>query len=170
MNALPNLVGTLLGLGVEPKDLTFTQISLRGLVVLLFTLLMIRVGDRRSLSKKSAFDAALLIILASVLARAVNGSASFFPTLGACAVIVGLHRALAFFSVNSTWFRNLIKGVPQVLIRDGAYQHKEMWRNHIHVADVHEDMRLSAKTEQLSKIKIARLECSGDISFIETTS
>ena len=168
MTSFLHSLDSVLGIGLEPKELTFTQISVRGLIVLLFTLVIIRLGDKRSLSKKSAFDAALLIILASVLARAINGSAPFFPTLGGSAILVALHRVLAYFSANSTWFRNLIKGVPNVLIRDGAYQRSAMSQNHLHVEDVHEDMRLSAKTERVAEIKIARLECSGDISFIKS--
>src|SRR5262245_12368099 len=39
---------------------------------------MIRCGDRRFLSQKSAFDAVLGFILPSMLARAVNGTAAFF--------------------------------------------------------------------------------------------
>jgi uncharacterized membrane protein YcaP (DUF421 family) len=38
---------------------------------------------------------------------------------------------------------------------------------HISKHDLEEDMRLDAKTEDLSKIQIARLERSGDISFIK---
>jgi uncharacterized membrane protein YcaP (DUF421 family) len=37
--------------------------------------------------------------------------------------------------------------------------------------DIEEDMRLTAKTEDLADIKTARLERSGDLSFIlKTTS
>src|SRR5881394_2538966 len=53
MQSFWHFVGTLLGLEAEPKDLTFFQISLRGVIVLLFTLIVIRLGDKRSLSKKS---------------------------------------------------------------------------------------------------------------------
>jgi uncharacterized membrane protein YcaP (DUF421 family) len=44
---------------------------------------------------------------------------------------------------------------------------RNMLWNHISEHDVQEDMRLEAKTEDLSKIKIARVERSGDISFIK---
>jgi uncharacterized membrane protein YcaP (DUF421 family) len=170
MSALSVFVNQLLGLGVEPKDLTFVQITLRGAIVLIFTLIIVRLGDRRSLSKKSAFDAALLIILASALARAINGSAPFFATLGGSAVIVGLHRALGFCSGRSTGFRTLIKGSADVLIREGAYQRKAMAQNDLHTEDVHEDMRLNARTDEVKQIACARLESSGDISFIKKES
>jgi uncharacterized membrane protein YcaP (DUF421 family) len=166
MQAFQDFIGQLLGLGLEPKELTFVQISLRGVIVMVFTLIIIRLGDKRSLSKKSAFDAALLIILASVLARAINGSAAFFATLGGSAVIVGLHRALAYASCRSDALRRLIKGQPNELVRDGKFIRRNMRRDHVADEDVREDMRLDGE-EELAKIKVARLECSGDISFIK---
>jgi uncharacterized membrane protein YcaP (DUF421 family) len=75
-------LNTLLGLGREATALTFLQISLRGVIVFIATLIIVRCGDRRFLSQKTAFDAVLGFILASMLARAVNGTAAFFPTLG----------------------------------------------------------------------------------------
>jgi len=77
MNAFWNSFETLLGLGVEPRDLTFVQISLRGIIVFLVTLAAVRLGHKRSLSRKTPFDAVLLVILAAVLSRAINGSAAF---------------------------------------------------------------------------------------------
>jgi uncharacterized membrane protein YcaP (DUF421 family) len=166
MQTFWDFVSPLLGLGAEPKDLTFAQISLRGVIVLVFTLIVIRLGDKRSLSKKSAFDAALLIILASVLSRAINGSAAFFATLGGSAVLVGLHRALAYASCRSEGFRHLIKGKPSELVRDGKFIRPNMRRDQIAEEDICEDLRLDGE-EDLAKVKIARLECSGDISFIK---
>ena len=52
-----------LGLGLEPKYLTFVQISVRGIVVLIAALIMVRLVDRRFLAKLSAFDAILGFIL-----------------------------------------------------------------------------------------------------------
>jgi uncharacterized membrane protein YcaP (DUF421 family) len=161
-----DFAGPLLGLGAEPKDLTFAQISLRGVIVMIFTLIIVRLGDKRSLSKKSAFDAALLIVLASVLARAINGSAAFFATLGGSAVIVALHRSLAYASCRSDAFRRLIKGKPKELVRNGEFIRTNMRRNHVADEDVCEDLRLDGE-EDLANVKIARLECSGDISFIK---
>jgi uncharacterized membrane protein YcaP (DUF421 family) len=42
-----------------------------------------------------------------------------------------------------------------------------MRSNHISDHDLEEDMRLEAQTEDLSKVRIARIERSGDISFIK---
>src|SRR5678816_1098145 len=82
MNDIWLQVNSALGLSAEPKDLTLLQISLRGFMIFVATLIMLRLADRRFLSKRSAFDAVVGFILASMLARAVNGSSAFFPTIG----------------------------------------------------------------------------------------
>ena len=166
MNAFWNFFGPLLGLGARPEELTFVQISLRGIIVFLATLIMIRLGHKRSLARKTAFDAVLIVILASVLSRAVNGSAAFFATLGGSFVIVMLHRLLAWCAFHSHRFGILIKGRPEVIIEDGDFVLSTMHRNHISTHDVEEDMRLSLRTDDVSKVKKGRVERSGDISFI----
>ena len=167
MNALLNSFGALLGLGVKPEDLTFVQISLRGAIVFIATLIMIRLGHKRSLSRKTAFDAVLLVILASVLSRAINGSAAFFATLGGGLVLVLLHRLLALIAYHSHWFGILIKGQADVVVEEGDLILSAMRRNHISRHDLEEDLRLSARMEDTSHIRTARVERSGDISFIE---
>ncbi len=166
MHALFSSFTAALGLGVEPKALSFVQISLRGLVVFVAALAMARLSDRRSLTKKSPFDVVLLVILASALARAINGSASFFPTLGGAAVLVLAHRFLAFACCCWPGLASVIKGRPSVLVRNGKMQTKAMRRQQISAGDVEEDLRLSAKIDELEKVEIARLEVSGDVSFI----
>jgi len=65
MSAFWNSFQMLFGLGVEPKDLTFGQGSLRGIIVFLATLIMVRLGHKRSLAQRTPFDAILLVVLAS---------------------------------------------------------------------------------------------------------
>ena len=167
MNALWNFFETFLGLSAQPKDLTFVQISLRGIIVFLATLAMVRLGHKRSLSHKTPFDVVLLVILASVLSRAINGSAAFFATIGGGVVLVLLHRLFAHLAYYSHGFGILVKGKPDVIVRDGQCDFQMMRRNHISKHDLEEDMRLDAHLDDLSKVRLARIERSGDISFIK---
>ena len=167
MNTISQLFEQFLGLGVEPKELTFLQISFRGIIVFAVTLVMVRLSSKRSLAEKTAFDAVLLVIIASVLARAINGSAAFWPTLGSGFVLVGLHRLLAVAAYYSHAFGILVKGKAVVLVENGELRCKNMRTNHISEHDLEEDMRLDAATDDLSKIKVACIERSGDISFIK---
>jgi len=167
MDAFYNLIGPLLGLGTEPKYLTLAQISLRGIIVFLTTLLMVRLSSKRSLAEKTAFDAVLIVILASVLSRAINGSAPFFASIGGSFVLVLLHRFFAWIACRSHTFGKIIKGCPAIIVEKGKVDLATMRRNHISQHDLEEDLRLDAKVEDISKILLARIERSGDISFIK---
>ena len=167
MNTFSELLHTLLGIGTEPKELTFLQVAIRGVIVFIATLIMVRLGSKRSLAEKTAFDAVFIVIIGSMLARAINGSEAFFPTLGTGFVLVFLHRLFGFAAYYSHAFGILVKGKPVVLVQGGRWQRKNMLWEHITKHDVEEDMRLDAETEDLSKIQVARLERSGDISFIK---
>ena len=167
MNTLYDFIAGSLGLDLQPKDLTLIQISLRGIIVFLATLIMIRFGHKRSLARKTGFDAVLMIILASVLSRAINGSAAFFATLGGGVVLVLVHRLFALIAFHSHAFGVLIKGSPELIIDDGDLVLRTMRRNHISKHDVEEDMRLEARTEDFKNIGKGYVERSGDISFIE---
>ena len=127
---------------------------------------MVRLSDRRGLTRKSPFDQILIVILASVLARAINGSSAFFATIGGAALLVFLHRVLAFASCRWSVITMVIKGRPAVLVRDGQWQEEILRSENISSEDVREDMRLSAQIERVERVKVARLEVSGDISFI----
>lgn len=167
MNTFSELFHMLLGIGTEPRELTFLQVSIRGVIVFIATLIMMRLGSKRSLAEKTAFDAVLIVIIGSMLARAINGSEAFFPTLGAGFVLVFLHRLFCVAAYYSHAFGILVKGQPVVLVKDGRVQRKNMFWEHISKHDLEEDMRLDANTEDLAKIQVARLERSGDISFIK---
>src|SRR5256884_6450143 len=133
MNTFSQSIGALLGLGVEPKELTFLQVSLRGVIVFIVTLVMVRLSSKRSLAEKTAFDAALIVIIASVLARAINGSAPFFPTLGIGFILVLLHRLLGLAAYYSHGFGILIKGKPAVLVQNRSEEHTSELQSRLHL-------------------------------------
>ena len=72
MNTFSELLQTLLGISTEAKELTFLQVSVRGVIVFIATLVMVRLSSKRSLAEKTAFDAVLVVIIGSMLSRAIN--------------------------------------------------------------------------------------------------
>jgi uncharacterized membrane protein YcaP (DUF421 family) len=167
MNALQNFFLMLLGPDGKATELTVLQISLRGFVIFIAGLAVVRIGDRRSLAEKTAFDAIFIVLVGSMLSRAINGTAPFFTTIAAAIALMIIHRAFAFGAFKSHWFGKLIKGQPFNLVRNGKIDWQEMKRGLVSQHDFEEDLRLDAKTEDVSTIQVARLERSGDISFIK---
>ena len=170
MNALHNFSFALLGPDGKATDLTLLQVSLRALFIFIIGLALVRIGDRRSLSEKTAFDAIFIVLIGSMLSRAINGTAPFFTTIAAGIVLMLIHRACAFGACKSHAFGKLIKGRPVTLVRNGEMDRAEMRRALVSDHDLEEDLRLDAKTEDVAGIRIARLERSGDISFIKKQS
>jgi uncharacterized membrane protein YcaP (DUF421 family) len=161
---------SLLGLDRPAEVLTFAQVSLRGVFVFLITLIAVRIGDRRFLSQKTAFDVVLGFILASMLARAVNGTAAFFPTLGGAFVLVLLHRVLAYWSQRSHAFGLLIKGRSDVLIRDGRLDTTLARRRRLSEHDILEDLRLHGNVNGVNDVAVAVFERNGHISVVPRES
>ncbi|MEY2479665.1 MAG: hypothetical protein QOI04_592 [Verrucomicrobiota bacterium] len=167
MNALHDFFVTFLGPDGQAKELTLLQICLRGCIIFIAGLIMIRVGDRRSLAEKTAFDALFIVLLGSMLSRAINGTAPFFTTIGAGFILMLIHRGFAMLAYQFHWFGKLIKGRQVVIVRDGQIDWKAMGHCLVSRHDLEEDLRLDAKTEDINKISVARIERSGDISFIK---
>jgi len=155
-----------LGLKLEPNELTFLQVSLRGIIVFAVTLVMVRLANKRFLAKMTAFDAILGFLLASMLARTINGSAPFFPTLGCGFVLVFLHRWIAAGAFRWKTLGLWVKGRSEVLVADGKPDKPALQRHRISEEDLLEEARLHGKVFQVDQIHAATLERNGQVSVI----
>jgi uncharacterized membrane protein YcaP (DUF421 family) len=170
MDAFNSFLQSIIGPDGQPKELTLVQLCVRAFIIFVVGLAMVRVGDRRSLSEKTGFDTLFLVLIGAVLARAINGSAAFLTTIGCALFLMIVHRLFAFIAFRSHPFGKLIKGTDVRLVTNGEVDWKAMKHHLVSKHDLEEDLRLSAATEGLDKIKAARLERSGDISFIKRDS
>lgn len=166
MEAMAGTLRELLGLGRDVADVSAIQMALRTVVVYAFSLAILRLGSKRFLSQATAFDAIVAIMLGSIMSRAINGSAPFIPTMGAGAVLVGMHWLLAFLTSRLDWFGPLVKGNPVLLVRDGEIQQEGMRSSGLSRRDLEERLRLGAKETDISKIRLAVLERNGSISVV----
>ncbi len=168
LDTLVNGIDAALGLGED--SLSLLNMGLRALIVFILALFMLRLGEKRFLGKNTAFDVILGIIFGSVVSRAITGSSSFFPTLGAGLVLVLLHWGLAEIAFRSDRFGNVVKGNPRVLVEDGEIQWDAMRGGNISHDDLLQALRVNASLDDVEQVKIARLERSGDISVITKSS
>jgi len=154
-------------LGLDVKELNLWQMGLRAAVIYIAGWIMVRVaGDRRFIGKYAAFDVILSIIFGSTLSRTINGSAPFFPTIGAGFVLVGMHWLFAGISFHFPVVEKIIKGSSRVLIRDGEINYKNMQKSHLSEKDLESSLRSQAKLTEPSQVEIARLESGGEISVL----
>src|SRR3954463_12913446 len=107
------------GVGEQAHHLTVVQVLLRAVLIFFVTLCIVRMADKRFFAKKTAFDVVLGLILASMLARAINGSEQLGPTIAAGFALALLHRFLGFLSCAYPKLGGLIKGHSKTLICEG---------------------------------------------------
>ena len=165
-NGLWQSVETALGIGIEPQHLSFSHLSLRTAVIFITGILMLRLGHKRFFARRNALDVLLAFIIASTLARAINGSAPFFPTIGAGFVLIFLQRALTWLASRAPWVDRLVKGSPVELINGGVVDQRALRRHDLSESDVVEDVRIGG-FRSIEEVGSARLERNGQISLIE---
>lgn len=168
LNRFQVFLDELLGLSLEGTNLEFSQMAWRGFVVFCFAILLARLGVRRFLAHNAGFDIMVAVVLGSVLSRAINGQAAFFPTLGVSALLVALHHLLATLTYHSHWLSELIKGRPHVLIRDGVVDRARLSRSKITDDDLEQNLRLHGNLKEVADVAEARLERNGSISVLPT--
>lgn len=154
------------GVGEEAQHLTVLQVVLRAVLIFLATLCIVRMADKRFFAKKTAFDLILGFILASMMARAINGSEQLLPTIAAGFALALLHRFLGFLACRWKWFGGVIKGSAQRLVEDGTVKVEVMKRHRISEDDLEEALRIKGVVSP-SQAKLAVLERSGEISVVK---
>lgn len=155
---------TILGIGAD--ELSVLQIMSRCIVIYIYGIALVRIGNKRFIGKLSAFDTIIAIIIGSLLSRAITEPDRFLTVMAACFVLILIHRLLSLAAVHSDRFGDWIKGYERVLIKDGEILWDTVRKSHLSQQDLLQTMRLNARTDDVSKVKIARLERNGDISVI----
>lgn len=153
-----------MGLSVDPKDLTLLQLVLRAMVVFTTMYFMIRIAGRRFLAQKNIFDVVLAFLMASMLARAINGSASFWANIDLGFVIALAYRAIAWLACEIPLFGTLLKGRAVEIVINGEVKNDSLKRHHVSRHDLEGDLRLAGNIGDPAAVKLARLERNGDIS------
>src|SRR5581483_3608960 len=167
MNICAYVEQQLLGIGHQPLDLNYGQVCLRAVIMFFATLTMVRLGGKRFLSHNTAFDAVLGFMMASMLARACNGSSPFWQTIVAGFLIVALHRIVAKVALHSHSFGNLVKGHATLVIKDGAVLSDVLRRHDLSEHDLAEDLRMNGNAARPEDVKEAYFERNGHISVIK---
>ena len=166
MEGVLETVVRLLGLERDIVDVTSVQMALRTLIVYAFALAIIRLGSKRFLSRASAFDVIVAIMLGSIMSRSINGSAPFLPTLASGAVLVGAHWLLAALAFRLDWLGPVVKGKPIRLIENGEIDRDAMRRAGVSEHDLEQALRAQAGVTDASRVRLAILERDGSISAL----
>ena len=146
--------------------LSVLQMTVRGIIVFLLALVLIRISGRRSFGMGSPIDNIIVILLGAILSRAVVGASPFLPVLTTCTAIVLLHRFLSWYKMKSNYFR-LVEGRRIIIFENDQFIKANLDRALLHTEDVMQELRKTAQTDNLSNIERIYIERTGEISFVK---
>lgn len=155
-----------MGVGLEAKDLSATQMALRAALIYVVTLVCIRLAKKRFLAGASAFDVVVGIIIGSIASRTITGNAPLLPSTAAAAAIVAMHWLFSGLAVRSHGFGKLIKGSSRLLVQDGQVDEETLRGVHMSQRDLEEALRQQG-VKDVQRVEEAHLERDGSISVIE---
>ena len=140
--------------------------TLRGVVVYLIVLLLLRLSGKRAFGDMAAFDIVVLMVVGGLLRTAIIGEDhSLLGPLIAVASILALNKIIGWISARWHGFNRWIEGRPSILARDGHRDSRALRR--CDVADTEFDRALHAHgLEDESNVVLARLEPNGKITLI----
>jgi uncharacterized membrane protein YcaP (DUF421 family) len=147
-------------------EVSAAEVALRCVVVYCLALIIVRLGSKRFLSKASAFDVVVAIMLGSIMSRGIDGRESIIVTIVAGGVLVAMHWLFGFLSFYTDWFGRLVKGERLLLIKDGQIQEKGMRKGSITERDLAQALRMQTNHRNLARVKRAYLERNGEISIV----
>jgi len=150
----------------EGSDLASWQMTARGIVVFIFTLVFIRASGRRSFGQHSTFDACATVLLGAVLSRAVVGASPFWATLASAAALALMHRLLALACIRWPRFENLVSGREIVLLEDGLVDRRAMRQALLSDNNLAESIRQKLGDASFADVERAMLERDGRITVI----
>jgi uncharacterized membrane protein YcaP (DUF421 family) len=148
-------------------ELNVLQMSVRAIVIFIYTLILIRISGRRSFGMGAPFDNVILVLLGAILSRAVVGASPFVPTLASGLVISILHRLFALAAVLSRPMGRFLKGSKILLYQDDKINWRHMKRSLVSQEDLMEEVRLRALVDNLENVKAIYMERNGNISTVK---
>lgn len=153
--------------GLKTQELISYQMVARAVVVFFSALIFVRVAGLRTLGKYNAFDHITVLILGSIMGRSVVAAGPFFSFLLGVAVIILLHRLMAWSSYKSHKIGKILKGNPLILYKKGQLQQHNMKRTLVTIEDLEETIRVLMKEDGFDHVEEIRLERSGRISVVK---
>jgi len=143
------------------------EFVLRGVVVYVVALTMIRLVGKRTVGQYTPFDLVVVVLLGTAVQNSLIGDdISLVGGLLIAAVLLGLNWGVGYASARSRKFDAWVEGRPVLLAKDGEVFTEQLRRQSVSEEDFALALR-KADCEDLRRLRLAVLETSGDITVLK---
>ena len=145
-------------------DLAWWEFIVRGAVVYLALLLMVRLSGRRTVGQLTPFDLLVVMLLSEAVSNSLTGGDnSLGGGLIIAATLIALNTGVAMLSAYSRRASTMLDGTAVLIGRNGEFFDKEVKRCRIAESDLEQALR-TADCE-LQDMQTAFLEADGEITI-----
>ena len=143
------------------------DIVVRGVVLYVFVVFLLRVIGQRELSSLSAIDLVLLIVLGDAIQQGLTqDDYSVTGALIAVSTIALMQLGSSYLSFRSSRMRTVLEGDPMVVVQDGKPVARNLRRLRMTTDELAEEAR-GQGIASLNEVRWAIAEASGTVSFIQ---
>jgi uncharacterized membrane protein YcaP (DUF421 family) len=147
-------------------SIVWWEFVLRGLIIYLFLILLLRLTGKRQVGQMAPFDLVLLLVLSNAVQNSMNGGDnSVTGGVISAVTLVGANWIVGLLTYRSKKLEGLIEGRPEVLIHNG-----KLYQNVLdHSKVTHHEMMSSLRAAGcacIEDVQTAVLENDGTISVI----
>ena len=147
-------------------SLVWWEFVLRGIIIYVFLIVLLRLTGKRQVGQLSPFDLVLLLVLSNAVQNAMNGGDnSVIGGMISAVTLVGINWIVGLFTYRSKKLEALIEGRPDVLIHDGKLYPETLERAKLTRHEVMAALR-EAGCASVEEVRAALLENDGSISVI----
>jgi uncharacterized membrane protein YcaP (DUF421 family) len=148
----------------------YGAIILRTLLLYIIIIIIFRVMGKREIGELSLLDLVVFIMIAEMAAMAIdNINDPLTKSLLPMALLVVVQFLLAFVSLKSKRFRDVIDGKPSIVINNGKIDEGEMRRQRYNFDDLLLQLREEGVGD-IADVEFAILESSGKMSVFKKSA
>jgi uncharacterized membrane protein YcaP (DUF421 family) len=145
-------------------SVTWWELILRGVIVYVFLIVLLRITGKRQVGQLAPFDLVLLLVLSNAVQNSMNGGDnSLVAGLVSATTLVVLNYAVGFLTYRSKRLEMLVEGRPEVLIHNGKLFEEVMARGQLTHHEINAALR-QAGCSSIEEVHSAILENNGSIS------
>jgi len=145
-------------------SVSWWELILRGLIVYVFLIVLLRVTGKRQVGQLAPFDLVLLLVLSNAVQNAMTGGDnSVLGGLISASVLVLLNYVAGILTYRSKKLESLFEGRPEVLVHNGKVFTDVMAREKLTHHELNAALR-SAGCACVEQVHYAILENNGTIS------
>lgn len=140
--------------------------ALRGLLVYVVMLFVIRVLGKRTIGNFTAFDLLVALMLGEVVDEIIYGDVSLAQGFTAIIVVAAAKYATAWLTYGSKRLSFVLEGKPAVIVRHGELQRDVLRSEMMNELEAMAALRLRGISD-IREVKEAVMEVDGEVSVIK---